>query len=136
MECIYYKEKPFFYTPRFLPIEIETAAIARAILAQQLLDKACIVGHSLLVAIVTIDEYHQMRGVDAYLGALIVARRCAHSADIIAVNGQPMDVNHATTDALVGFSFTPDAQCEGRSDKLICVKSADGVAESNGRKVD
>jgi hypothetical protein len=75
-----------------LSIEGNGATIALAVFAQEVLDKVGIGQHAFFLAIVTIDEYYQVGGVERDFCAFMVAGRRAYTAFCIAINGQTSDV--------------------------------------------
>ena len=108
-----------------LSVEGDGAAVALAVAAQQVLDEAGIIDDTLFLAVVAVDEYHEVGGVDGHLRALVVAGGCTYAALCVAIDGQSCDVEHAAPDAFVGFAFAPDTQCQSVAHELIGIEAAD-----------
>ena len=89
-----------------------------------------------LVAVVTVDEHEHAPSADGYFRALVVARRRAHSANGVAVDGQTGDVEHPSADALVRFALAADAECKRIACELVGVETAYAVAVGYACKVD
>ena len=88
---------------------MEGAAVALGVAAQELLDVLGILDDALLVAVVAVDEHDQMAGVERHLGAFVVAGGGAYATQGIAIDGEAVDVDLATSDAFVRFSLASDA---------------------------
>ena len=54
----------------------------------------------------------------------------------VAIDGQPLDVQHAAPDALVGLTCTSDAQRQRVAGKTVSIESADTIAETDACQVD
>ena len=107
-----------------------------AVFAEELQDVAGVFGNTVPIAVVTIDEDKQTSGVEINLSAFVVTGRCADTTLSIAVDRQAMDVNHAATDTLVGFTFASDAECQRITNELIGIKAAYAITIGNGCQVD
>ena len=71
-----------------------------------------------------------------YLGPLIVGSRRPYSTHGIAIDGESRNVDHATADTLVRFTFPPHTERQRVTLELIRVKAADAVAIADARQVD
>ena len=107
-----------------------------AVFAQEVLDETGVVEYALLVAVVAVDEYHEVGGGERHLGALVVAGGGADATEGIAVDGQAGDVEHAATDAFVGLALAADAERQGVAHELVGIEAADAVAEGDAGQVD
>ena len=93
-----------------LSVDVIASAIAFRILAQQLLYVLGVLTHMALIAVVTIDEHHEVGGFERDLGALIVGGGRSHATLLVAVDGQSGNVYHSTAYALVRFALASYAQ--------------------------
>ena len=89
-----------------------------AIFLYQLLYILSVCPHLALIAVVTIDEHHEMCRLKGYLRALVVRRGRAHSTFAVAVDRKAGNVYHASPDALVWLAFTANAERQGVALKL------------------
>ena len=110
-------------------------AITLTIFAKQPLDKLGIGDDALSVAIVAVDEYHEMGGVKCHLRTLVVAGGSAYATLGIAIHRQSCNVQRSASDTLVGFSFASDAQGEGISYEMVCIETTDAITEGDGGEV-
>lgn len=62
-----------------LPINPKTTTIRGAILLQELLYKGRRIPYMLLIAVISVDKYEQVRGVEVHLCALIVGCGCTNA---------------------------------------------------------
>jgi len=95
-----------------------------------------IVRHTRLVAVVAIDEHHEVGGAERHLRPLMVAGGCANASLSITIDGQSCNIEHATAYALVWLSLTPHAQGERVAHKLVGIEASDAVAVGDGGEVD
>ena len=77
-----------------------------------------------------------MSGLEGDFRALMVAGGRPHPTLCVAVDGQPLDVEHAAADALVRLAGTTDAEGERVAHELVGIKAADAVAVGDGGQVD
>ena len=66
----------------------------------------------------------------------MVAGRCADTPLCITIDGKTGNIDHATSNAFVGLSFTAYAKCQRVAGKLGGVEAANAVAESDGCQID
>ena len=111
-------------------------SVAVGILAQKLLDVFGILADTLLVAVVAVNENHQMTGVNSHLRTLMVAGGSANTTQGITVHGESFDIYHATTNALVRLSFTANTQSERVALELVSIEPANAVAIGDAGQVD
>ena len=105
-------------------IKEKSSSITVAILLQKRLYEAGIIADTLSISIVAIDKNDKMGSLKFYLCTFIIAGGCSHPTLLIAVDGQPMNINHAPSNTLVRFAFTSDAQCQRIANKLGRVKAS------------
>ena len=117
-------------------VQEERAAVAQAVLLQQRLDVAGIVGDTVTIAVIAVDEDEEATGGEVYLGALVVTGGGAYPTLGVTIDGQSMDVDHAAADAFVGLSLTADAEGQGVAHELGGVEAANAVAIGDGGQVD
>ena len=94
----------------------------------KLYDKLGSGAHGLLVAVVAVDECHEVARLKPHLRALIVAGGCSHASSVVAIDGQSSDVEHAAADAFVWFALASHAECQRVAVELVAVKASDAVA--------
>ena len=111
------------------------AFLRLAVAAHEVKNELGIGAHLTFVAIIAIDEHHQMTGVDGDLCALVVARRRPHPTHGITIDGQAFNIEHASADALIGFASSSDAKCQRIAHKLRGIKAADRIAKAYTGKV-
>ena len=107
-----------------------------AVFAEEGLYVFRILGDTLDVAVVAIDEDYEMGGGELHLGALVVAGGCADTSLCITIDGKSVDVYHTSSDAFIWFSFAPYAECQGIANKLVCIKAAYAIAIGDRGEVD
>ena len=117
-------------------INRDSASVTLGIVPQQLLDETGILHHALLIAVIAIDEHYKMACAERYLRALMITGRCPHPTLRIAIDRQPCNIEHASSDALIRLSLTPDAQCQRVAHELIGIKPSYAVAIGNGSQID
>ena len=107
-----------------------------AVFAEKVEDVLGILCNTVSIAVVAVDEDEQMTRVEVYLGALVVAGGCADTTLCITVDGQSLDIDHAASNAFVGFSFASNAQCQRIAHELVSIEASDAIAVGNGRQID
>lgn len=106
-----------------------------AIFLYQLLYILSVCPHLALIAVVTIDEHHEMCRLKGYLRALVVRRGRAHSTFAVAVDRKAGNVYHASPDALVWLAFTANAERQGVALKLVGIEASDAVTVGYAREI-
>ena len=86
------------------------AFLRLTVAAHEVKNELCIGANLFFVAIIAIDEHHQMTGVNGDFRTLVVARRRPYPTYSITIDGQAFNIEHATTDALIGFASSSDAK--------------------------
>lgn len=92
--------------------------------------------HTLGIAVISVYKDYEMSGIDSHLGAFIVTCRCANATDSVTINWKTVNVYHAATDTLIGFTFATDAKRQSVTNKFICIETANAIAIGNGSKID
>ena len=100
-------------------INCDSTSVTMGIVPQQLLDETGILHHTLLIAVVAIDEHYKMACAERYLRALMITGRCPYPTLRIAIDRQPCNIEHASSDAFIRLSLTSDAQCQRVAHELI-----------------
>ena len=88
------------------------------------------------VSVVTVDEDEHAPRAYGYFRTLIVARRRAHSANGVAVDGQSGDVEHSPADALGRPALAPAAKRQRAANELVCIETAYAVTVDYARQFD
>ena len=84
---------------------------------------------------VGVDEEQQATGVERDFGALLVAGGGADAAGAVAVDGQPLDVEHAPAYAVEEFALAAYSQSEVVAVDVVGVEGSDGVSGPYGDEV-
>ena len=119
-----------------MPVKSDGAAVTLCVFAQQVLDEAGIVSDTLFIAVVTVDEHHEMGGAEGHFRPFVVAGGCAHTSLGITIDGQSCDIEHTTSDAFIRFSLPTYTQGEGVAHELVGIEASDAVAIGDGGEVD
>ena len=118
-----------------LAVNGDAAAIALTVFPKQFLNEFGIGDDTLLIAVIAVDEHHEMGGAECHLRTFVVTGGRANTAFCITVYGQACDVDGSSADALVRFFLTTNTQCERVAHELVCIKASDTVSESDGGEV-
>ena len=112
-----------------LPVDCEGAAVALAVFADEALDELGILADALLVAVVAVDEYHEVGGAEGHLGTLVVAGRGPYPTLCVAVDRETGNVEHAAANALVGLTLAAHAEGQRVAHELVGIEAADAIAK-------
>ena len=93
-----------------LMIHEKGASVAIAIFPYQLLYILRVGLDLRLIAVITIDEHHEMGRLKGYLRTLIVRRGRAYPTFAVAVDREAGNVYHASPYALVWLALTTNAE--------------------------
>ncbi len=116
-------------------INKKRSSVAVAVFAEEGLYVFRILGDTLGVAVVAVDEDYEMGGRELHLGAFVIAGGCADTSLCITIDGQSVDIYHTSSDAFIGFAFAPYAECQGVTDELISIETTNAIAIGDGGEV-
>ena len=119
-----------------LPINPKTTTIRGAILLQELLYKGRRIPYVLLIAVISVDKYEQLRGAEVHLCALIVGCGCTNASHLIAVDGQARNVEGPSSDTLVRLALSANAQGERGAHHFVGIKSAHAISKLDAGQID
>ena len=119
-----------------LPVNKVSAISSLRILAEKAHKVFGVGPYLCFVSVVTVDKDEHAPRADGDFRAFVVARRRAHSALGVTINGQSGDVEHPPPYALVRLALTPYAERQRVADELVGVETADAVTVCDARKVD
>ena len=88
------------------------------------------------IAVVAVDQAEETGGRKRELGAVVIARRCAYTSHLVAIDWHAGDVEFATANAFVWLALFPYSQGQALAHYLVGIETADAVGETYRGKVD